>query len=307
MTVAPQGVAAALSRIDASQVGWANIAARRLARVGIGARIVLAETDDRQWYTGPSFAFRPPTEQCPPQGAAGAVLAATLSANEPLLAEIEAAIGYAAEFDDHGVLSEAAAALSLERGGAILGELIVRARLDESDPPAPRALLALEAVAARLSLADAEALEPGDLVVLTRGPWSLSTSPATCPPCSFDPATGRLGAGFPMTEPLQEPTNMSDVFAPASTSLAVPVVVRLADLLLKPEEIAAVAAGGVVDLGPVTEGLEVTLSVGGRAVGRGAIVRLGDRFGVLLEDPAPSLQQPATGNHAPEIPGQENG
>jgi hypothetical protein len=45
----------------------------------------------------------------------------------------------------------------------------------------------------------------------------------------------------------------------------------------------------------VAEGLEVTLSVGGRAIGRGAVVRLGDRFGVLLEDPLPAAQ-PAHGD-----------
>jgi flagellar motor switch/type III secretory pathway protein FliN len=290
MNVAPQGIGSALARIDASQVGWANAAARRLARIGIDTRIALAEPGTEEWYLGASFAFRPSAGNRAPLGAAAEVLTAMLSKAEPLLAAVEAAIGHAAEFDDHGALPDAAAALTLMRAGEALGELVVRAALEDTEPPAPRALLALEATAARLGLADAEALGPGDLVILTRGPWPLSAAPDDCPPCCFDPVSGRLGASFPIAEFPQEPTPMSNphAFASAPAPLAVPVVVRLADLLLAPDEIAAIAAGGTVDLGPVAEGLEVTLSVGGRPIGRGAIVRLGDRFGVLLEEPVPT-------------------
>jgi flagellar motor switch/type III secretory pathway protein FliN len=288
MNAAPQGIGSALSRLDASQIGWANAAARRLARIGIDARIALAEPQAGQWYLGANFAFRPPANERAPIGAATAVLAAVLSEHEPLLAEIETAIGYAAEFDDHGALPQAAAALTLSRGGKALGELVVHAALDDIEPPAPRAPLALEVAAARLSLTDAEAIAPGDLVILTHGPWPLSAAPDHCPPCSFDPASGRLGQSFPIAEPPLEQAAMPNPLAdtPAPTPLAVTVAVRLADLLLSADEIARITAGGTVDLGPVAEGLEVTLSVGGRAIGRGAIVRLGDRFGVLLEDPA---------------------
>lgn len=295
MNAAPKGITSALSRIDASQVGWANAAARRLARIGIDARIALADPGAEEWYLGANFAFRPPIGNRAPLGAAAEVLAMMLSKAEPLLADIETAIGYAAEFDDHGVLPEAAAALTLMQAGEPLGDLVVRAVLEDTEPPAPRALLALETTAARLSLAEAEALGPGDLVILTQGPWPLCAAPAGMPaglpPCSFDPATGRLGAGFPIAEPSQEPSSMSDPHSFVPAPLTVPVVVRLTDLLLAPDEIAAIVAGGIVDLGPVTEGLEVTLSVGGRAIGRGAMVRLGDRFGVLLEDPAPPAPQ----------------
>jgi flagellar motor switch/type III secretory pathway protein FliN len=286
MNAAPQGIASALSRLDANQIGWANAAARRLARIGIDARIALAEPHAAEWYLGANFAFRPPANERAPVGAAAAILATVLSDHEPLLAAIETAIGHAAEFDDHGVLSQAAAALTLTREGKALGDLVVHAALDDIAPPAPCTPLALAVAAARLSLTDAEALAPGDLVILTRGPWPLSAAPADCLPCSFDPASGRLGKSFPIADPPQEPTAMPDAYAAAATPLAVTVAVRLADLLLSPEEIARIAAGGTVDLGPVTEGLEVTLSVGGRPFGRGAIVRLGDRFGVLLEDPA---------------------
>lgn len=303
MNAAPQGIAAALARIDANQVGWANAAARRLARIGIDARIALAEPIAAQWYLGANFAFRPPASTRAPLGAAGSTLAAVLSAHEPLLAEIETAIGYAAEFDDHGALPHASAALTLTRAGEAMGDLVVHAALEDTEPLPPRALLALEAVAARLGLIDAEALAPGDLVILSRGPWPLAAAPTGMPPCTFDPATGRLGAGFGIAEPPQEPATMSDhhafAAAPAAPApLAVPVVVRLADLLLGPDEIAAIAAGGAVDLGPVAEGLEVTLSVGGRAIGRGAVVRLGDRFGVLLEEPAPTGAPPPSSDDA---------
>jgi flagellar motor switch/type III secretory pathway protein FliN len=288
MNAAPQGIGSALSRLDASQIGWANAAARRLARIGIDARIALAEPDAAEWYLGANFAFRPPSGERAPVGAATAVLATVLSEHEPLLAAMETAIGYAAEFDDHGILPQAAAALTLTREGKVLGDLVVHAALDDIEPPAPRAPLALEVAAARLSLTDAEALAPGDLVILTRGPWPLSAAPDRCPPCSFDPASGQLGQSFPIADSPQETAAMPDPYAdtPAPTPLAVTVTVRLADLLLSAEEIACITAGGAVDLGPVSEGLEVTLSVGGRPIGRGAIVRLGDRFGVLLEDPA---------------------
>lgn len=297
MNAAPQGIGEVLARIDANQVGWANAAARRLARIGIDARIALAEPGAAEWYLGTNYAFRPAAAQRAARGAAGETLAAVLSAHEPLLADIETAIGYAAEFSDHGALPNPAAALTLVRSGEALGDLVVRAALEDTEPPAPGTLIALEATAARLDLMDAEALAPGDLVVLSRGPWPLFALPPGVTRCSFEPATGRLGAGFPAQEPLQEPFPMADQqpFAATPAPLAVPVVVRMADLLLSPAEIAALAAGGTVDLGPVAEGLEVTLSVGGRAIGRGAVVRLGDRFGVLLEDPLPAAQ-PAHGD-----------
>ena len=299
MNAPPQGIGNALARIDAGQVGWANAAARRLARIGIDARIALAEPGAAEWYLGTNFAFRPPAATRAPLGAAVEVLVSVLNAAEPLFAAIETAIGHAAEFDDHGILPAPAAALTLTRAGEALGELVVHAALEDTEPPVPRALITLDAVAARLGLADAEALGPGDLVILTRGPWPLSAAPADLPPCSYDPTTGTLGAGFPITEPPQEPSTMPDhTLAYASAPLAVPVVVRLADLLLKPEEIAAIAAGGSVALGPVAEGLAVTLSVGGRAIGRGEIVRLGDRFGVLLEEPAPTAPPAAPADDA---------
>lgn len=295
MNASPQGIGNIVPQLDADQVCAATAAARRLARVGIDARLQPAACDTQDWYLGTNFAFRPAIAKAVPRGAAAQTLVAILSDHAPVLDEIETATGHAAEFDDYGALPQAAAALCLERAGQPLGELVIHVALEDSAAPTPPALLLLEVTAARLPMADAQALEAGDLVILTHGPWPLSAAPAQCVACAFDPATGRLGAHFPFSQPpqqkpVQERSIMSNpqTFDRVPPSLTVPVVVRLADILLDPAEIAAMAAGGTVDLGPVAEGLEVTLSVGGRAIGKGAIVRLGDRFGVLLEEPAPS-------------------
>ncbi len=291
MNAPPDGIADTLATLDPVQVASTHAAARRLSTIGLATRIRSADGRSGGWYLGDNFAFRPATATRAAAGAAADDLVEALDLHDALLAEIEAATGYATEFSDHGALGSDAAAIQLMRGGEQLGELVVHAVVEDGGPLPSFDLLAIEALAARLSLPDAEALGPGDMVLLSRGPWPLTASVASMKDgFALDPATGRLGSQFPIGSALADHTQdalpMPDPnFAPA---LTIPVSVRLGDMALSAADIATLTAGGTVDLGPVAEGLHVHLSVGGRIIGSGEIVRLGDRFGVLLEDPGES-------------------
>lgn len=76
-----------------------------------------------------------------------------------------------------------------------------------------------------------------------------------------------------------------------TAELSVPVTLRLPDTVVTASELDKLADGGTLELGPVVEGLTVSLSVGGRSIGDGELIRLGDRFAILLEKPAKSEAQ----------------
>lgn len=69
--------------------------------------------------------------------------------------------------------------------------------------------------------------------------------------------------------------------------LSVPVTIHLADIAVTQADLERMAQSGTFDLGAVSEGLSARLSVGGRSIGSGEIVRLGDRFAVLLDQSDP--------------------
>lgn len=286
MNAHPEGISETLTALDAVEASWAHAAARRLAAIGIRTRIHADHGESSAWYLGDNFAFRPTPQRSAPVGAPADALVRALNDHDDLLAEIEAATGYATEFSDYGTLSSDAPVLCLMRAGEQLGELVVRASLEDPSPPKPTGFIALEVVAARLGLPDAEALGKGDLVILSHGPWPLAIAPECCgaTELAFDPIGGRLAPAFLHPEQPQDTPPMTD--AATKEMLRVPVTLRLADLALSTEEIASLTSSGTIDIGPVAEGLNVTVSVGGRTIGRGEIVRLGDRFGILLDNAA---------------------
>lgn len=295
MNAQPEGISETLAALDAIEAQWAHAAARRLAAIGIQTRIHATDARSEGWYVGDNFAFRPASHKSAPIGASADALACVLDDHDELLAEIESATGYATEFFDYGALSAGAAVIELFRKGEQLGEMVIRVALHDSTPSEPLGIVALEGIAARLELPDTEALGPGDLILLSQGPWRLASAPHCCgvTELAFDPASGRLGPAFPDPVTSQDMPLMTQPANPQA--LTIPVTVRLADLALSADEIAELTSSGTVDLGPVSEGLCVTVSVGGRAIGGGEIVRLGDRFGVLLDSAQEWSDQRASG------------
>ena len=292
-------VADVLPALDEVQTARAHAAARRLKARGFDARCESARAAEGSWYLGETFAFRPSRSASAPVGAAPETLADALDAQQPLLDEIEAALGLAAEFADHGALPDDCTAVQLSREGEALGAIAVWQHPPLATEARSLQPLRVALTAARLPLVEAEALGPGDMVLLAGGAWPLATGevPQFPPTLAYDPATGRIGPAL-----LHGTTNTErpDMPEPASEGLAVPVTLHLADTVLTPDELDDLATGGTVLLGPVEEGLQVDLLVGGRAIGRGELVRLGDRFAVLLADPAAASPKEETAEPAAE-------
>ncbi len=288
----PEGVASSLPSLNADQCAWAHHAARLLARRGIATSIVPAQSSQAGWYKADGLAFRPPPETRAPLGAAADALVSALVLHNSSLDEIEQATGLAAEFNNHGELGNDLACVRLTRAGEPLGEIAPLAPPPIPCPAAAPVPVPLSLAATRLTLDEAEALGGGDLLLLSGSPWPVIENAAS--PVgggvAFDPQAGRLISAFTNTPNNFEAALMSD---PTDTSqMTVPVALQLPDAILSQEDLAALSNAGSIDLGPVTEGLQITISVGGLPVGKGEIVRVGDRFAVLVESPSPAANQP---------------
>lgn len=293
MNLEPKGIFDTIQAIDPDQVSSANATARRLRGAGLDVQIRPMTATSSDWYLGANFAFRPASHQRAPIGAPAEALARVLAEHEALLAQVETSTGYAAEFGDFGAPPVDAVVISLARDDEDVGELIVKAGIEETPQSSPPEVLALDLIVARLALPDAEAIAGGDMVILSRGPWPITSLPTaiSAAELSFCPDTGQLATAFPIQSHSQETHPMAD--AENRKELSIPVTMRLADVMITPSELSEINAGGVLKLNAVAEGLSVTLSVGGRSIGRGEIVRIGDRYGVVLEEPAAS-EEPAS-------------
>lgn len=222
---------------------------------------------------------------------------AALDRIEPLLDLIEARTGWAVEPATTAASpppDTLVVELAAERDGAALARFALAVPIELLAGTEEVALLGdrlarvplpcrLRAAAAHLSVEDAGAIGPGDLVLLHPAPWAatLSADPAGEIAGIFDPASGALsGHHHERNTALSEgePGRVEDIKA-----FRVPVDVRLSAASATLAELAALREGGSLMLGPLTAGLAVELSVGGRPLAAGELVRLGDRYAVLVE------------------------
>ena len=296
----PAFVAAAdgLPAVDEVQTARAHAAARCLSVRGLDVTCAPARKGEEEWYLGENFAFRPAPARSAPAGSAAEALASALDANEAPLDEIESALGLAAEFSAFGPLPSDCAVVHISHGGEDIGSIAVFRHPPLAPPARAFEPARLVCVAARLPLSEAQSLGPGDMLLLTAGTWAIigqDVGAALPPTLAYDPATGRIGAALLRSNRTTQDEPMTD---PSSPDLTVPVSLHLSDTVLSAEELDDLATGGTVLLGPVEEGVSVDLLVGGRAIGRGELVRLGDRFAVLLANPA------AAANQAAQEPGE---
>lgn len=180
----------------------------------------------------------------------------------------------------------------------------------QSDLNMTRATVAttLEAVVASLDIDDASAIGAGDLLILRGGNWGATLGTA------FGAVSGRLdpfnnffsvGNG----DPAQEQSGMSDEETGGDGgfgALKVPVSIKLPDQGLTIEELGKLRAGLAVPVGPIAAGLEVQLTVAGRTIAIGELVRLGDQFAVHI-DRIPQDTLPPQTEQAIEMPDQSGG
>ena len=299
MTAAQAGIASALPDIAPEQAGFAHAVARVLRDHGLEVAIRSVQGSEGGWYLGPNFAFRPARANAAPVGADGQRLQQALEAHRELLDMVEAATGLAVEFNDYGALEQDCAAVVLSRSDELAGELVALVSCPRAPLARAKSPLSLECIAAQLSMEDAANTGPGDIVILSAGAWALrqSSGDAGAARLGFDPLSGRV-APFPQPNSTAAGEH-SMAERQGNESFTVPVGISLPDTVVSAADLDTLAQGGTIELGAVSEGLNVTLSVGGRTLGRGELIRLGDRFAVLIEDPAEtgSTQAPTDDPH----------
>ncbi len=154
----------------------------------------------------------------------------------------------------------------------------------------------VECVAPSLTVAEASALGAGDLLILHAGVWRAKLiAPHRAIDAVVEPNAGDARASpifhdsnsasgaARMNDPSTEPDPIDDDAEDRLRRFRVPVTVRLPDVDASIGDLAALAAGATIALGPVTAGLRVELLVAARVLAVGEIVRLGDRFAVLVD------------------------
>jgi type III secretion protein Q len=227
---------------------------------------------------------------------------AALDRVEPLLDLIEAATGWVIEPEttlDHPDAEAVTLVVDASQGEvrAARFALAVPWALAEavamlSTPSAPAVdgipvPCRLDAVAAALAVDDAGAIGPGDLIVLAPAPWraTLHAGPLGDTNIRFDPVAGLATfeeIRVTTADPVPGETDAADG-GEGVGAFRVPIEISLEGGAATLSELAALREGGSLPLGAVTEGLRVTLAVGGRSLGTGEVVRLGERFAVIVD------------------------
>jgi flagellar motor switch/type III secretory pathway protein FliN len=154
--------------------------------------------------------------------------------------------------------------------------------IDLTSVPVP---LTIEFEAAKLPVAEASQIDGGDMLLLPRKLLATWHGGEEYP--------ARHGVVDLIAMTLQpkgtyhdeEESGMSDdETANTQTAFRVPVTVRLPAQYVDATTLAALQAGGSLQLGPVVQGLPVELLVGGRRIASGEIVEIGENFAVLIDE-----------------------
>lgn len=299
MSDAPELAAlSALPRVDPDSDARLASLCRLLTAAGVAAHVE-AQPMEGAWFAaadGVRFRVDRIDEQhvvLAPDRVGEAV--AALDAADPLLRAAEGALGIALEPDALDLCDgEAGAVLAIAQAGcsaqlqvpedhpATARWLAEAAALAPASSAVPM-LFALHLRGPRLSIAEAEALGPGDLLLLP------ASAPAALHPIGGATLPGVMALARGDFTVTVEGETMADRHAPSE--FAVPLEIRLPERMTSAATLAALVPGTTLLLGPLTEGMAVDLLVGGRLLARGELVQLGDRFAVLVEE-RPSLDDP---------------
>lgn len=148
----------------------------------------------------------------------------------------------------------------------------------------------------RLSIDEASGIARGDILLLAEGGWIVQAAGPPLGPWSglFDPANGVMVIGQPSSGASGLERNRTLNTSPHNpdsnetggqngiASFAVPVSIVLPDTSATVGELASLAPGATLMLGPVAAGMEVELRVADRPIASGELVRLGDNYAVLV-------------------------
>jgi flagellar motor switch/type III secretory pathway protein FliN len=156
--------------------------------------------------------------------------------------------------------------------------------------------LAVEFEAAKLPVAEAARIEGGDMLLLPRralATWQATgDNPLGHGVIDLIAMAVRTSAAYEQKELGMTDDDATD---PAA-SFQVPVTIRLPTQFIDTAVFAGLREGGSLQLGPLVQGLPVELLVGGRRIGTGEIVEIGENFAVLIDErDAPTVATETTG------------
>jgi Type III flagellar switch regulator (C-ring) FliN C-term len=214
---------------------------------------------------------------------------AILDAVDPLLLDIEAALGVSFDATGMDVAAPCLIGVQVSRDNDVLILAVPRDHANRSDwvarasalpPSAPHmpVVLSLDVAGPRLTVAEASELAAGDLILIAQtAAATLRTPHLPSITGTFDFSTGQFLLG-------QTGDHMPDDI-PASDFM-VPLSIKLPDRMTSAASLAGLAPGVTLPLGLLTGGMPVEIRVADRLLARGELVQLGDRFAVLIEDRA---------------------
>ncbi len=171
-------------------------------------------------------------------------------------------------------------------------EWIMRANAQPIRPEDIPVCLGLELAGARLSLSEVEGIDSGDLLLLPKQLAAcLEASIVSNAGKMADPINGlfNMKAGqfsCRSNGDAEEQTQNMSIDEDASSDfsgLKVPVMIRMPDQNIDAATLAALRPGSNLVLGPVVQGMQVILSVGGKEIARGEMVEIGDNFAVHID------------------------
>jgi flagellar motor switch/type III secretory pathway protein FliN len=222
--------------------------------------------------------------------------AAALDAIDPMLVDIEAALGLSLDATGMGSVGSAAIGIDVRREDFSLTLVIPRDHTRRADwvalaetlpPSTPHmpVIVALLMTGPRLTVAEASDLASGDLLLVPQSAMAtLQTAHLPAMTGAFDFSTGQFSLG--QTGDLMPDDTIASDFM-------VPLTIKFPDRMTSAGSLSALVPGTTLPLGPLTEGMPVELRVADRLLACGELVQLGDRFAVLIEDRA-DISDPVT-------------
>jgi flagellar motor switch/type III secretory pathway protein FliN len=282
----------ALRRIDPESAALGAALCASLRAAGMSVRLV--EADGQMFVTesGVSFSVALMDGQVPIISATRVSEAvAILDAVDPLLVDVEAALGVSLDATGIGMMVPGVIGVQLSRDNDSLILAVPRDHARRADwivgaaalPPSSAHMpvaVSLTIGGPRLTVAEASDLASGDLLLVAQHTVAALRTPHLPDMTgAFDLSTGQFSPG-------QTGAAMPDDTPNAAADFMVPLSIQLPDRMTSAASLAALAPGVTLPLGPLTEGMPVELRVADRLLARGELVQLGDRFAVLVEDRA---------------------
>lgn len=282
----------ALRRINPDDAALGAALCMLLRASGMTVRPVAAPAHDAMFMTQGGLGFvidsiNGQTPQLSPSRLTETV--AALDVSDPLLVDVEAALGLSLDATDMGQSATIAVGIHVARDDIGLTLAVPRNHANRADwiaraatmtPSAPHlpVIVSLFISGPRLTVADTNDLSSGDLLLIAQSATAtLQTAYSPAISGAFNFSTGQFMHS-------QTGAIMSD--DTLATDFLVPLTIKLPDRMTSAASLADLVPGTTLPLGPLTEGMPVELRVADRLLARGELVQLGNRFAVLIEDRA---------------------